>query len=68
MWVTFCPDGQIIDWLTYGSGHVQILIVNGQDLISTAEYRYDALGRRIQKRSKHHHTGDEHNIIYGWDG
>ena len=21
-----------------------------------------------QKRSKHHHTGDEHNIIYGWDG
>ncbi|EJB8539053.1 RHS domain-containing protein [Acinetobacter baumannii] len=42
--------------------------MNGQDLISTAEYRYDALGRRIQKRSKHHHTGDEHNIIYGWDG
>nr|WP_288421496.1 RHS repeat-associated core domain-containing protein [uncultured Acinetobacter sp.] len=34
----------------------------------TAEYRYDALGRRIQKRSKHHHTGGEHNIIYGWDG
>ncbi|HCV3152457.1 TPA: RHS domain-containing protein [Acinetobacter baumannii] len=32
------------------------------------EYRYDALGRRIQKRSKHHHTGGEHNIIYGWDG
>ncbi|MBC6815826.1 RHS protein, partial [Acinetobacter baumannii] len=30
------------------------------------EYRYDALGRRIQKRSKHHHTGGEHNIIYGW--
>ena len=34
----------------------------------TAEYRYDALGRRIQKRSKHHHTGQEQNIIYGWDG
>jgi len=33
----------------------------------TAEYRYDALGRRIQKRSKHHHTGQEQNIIYGWD-
>ncbi|MBD1230853.1 hypothetical protein IDM33_14310 [Acinetobacter seifertii] len=26
----------------------------------TAEYRYDALGRRIQKRSKHHYTGGEH--------
>ncbi|MDH2622514.1 RHS repeat-associated core domain-containing protein, partial [Acinetobacter baumannii] len=34
----------------------------------TAEYRYDALGRRIQKWSKHHHTGQEQNIIYGWDG
>lgn len=34
----------------------------------TAEYRYDALGRRIQKRSKHHLTGQEQNIIYGWDG
>ncbi len=33
----------------------------------TADYRYDALGRRIQKRSKHHHTGQEQNIIYGWD-
>ncbi|WP_220385559.1 hypothetical protein, partial [Klebsiella pneumoniae] len=27
-----------------------------------------ALGRRIQKRSKHHHTGQEQNISYGWDG
>lgn len=34
----------------------------------SADYRYDALGRRIQKCSKQHHTGDEHNIIYGWDG
>ncbi|HDK8956537.1 TPA: RHS domain-containing protein [Acinetobacter baumannii] len=34
----------------------------------TADYRYDALGRGIQKRSKHHDTGQEQNIIYGWDG
>ena len=34
----------------------------------TAEYRYDAMGRRISKVSKHHQTGDEQHIIYGWDG
>lgn len=40
------PDGQIIDWLTYGSGHVQSLIVNGQDLIS---FERDDLHREIAR-------------------
>ncbi|WP_269507813.1 RHS repeat-associated core domain-containing protein, partial [Acinetobacter baumannii] len=38
--------GQIIDWLTYGSGHVQSLIVNGQDLIS---FERDDLHREIAR-------------------
>lgn len=40
------PDGQIIDWLTYGSGHVQSLIVNGQDLVS---FERDDLHREIAR-------------------
>ena len=31
---TIRPDGQNIDWLTYGSGHVQSLILNGEDVVS----------------------------------
>lgn len=31
---TIRPDGQNIDWLTYGIGHVHGLIVNGQDIVS----------------------------------
>ena len=31
---TIRPDGQNIDWLTYGSAHAQSLIVNGQDIVS----------------------------------
>ncbi len=40
------PDGQIIDWLTYGSGHVQSLIVNGQDLVS---FKRDDLHRETAR-------------------
>ncbi|WP_254626871.1 RHS repeat-associated core domain-containing protein, partial [Acinetobacter seifertii] len=40
------PDGQVIDWLTYGSGHVQSLIVNGQDLVS---FERDDLHREIAR-------------------
>ncbi|ENV93688.1 hypothetical protein F937_03088 [Acinetobacter calcoaceticus ANC 3680] len=40
------PDGQIIDWLTYGSGHVQSLIVNDQDLVS---FERDDLHREIAR-------------------
>lgn len=40
------PDGQIIDWLVYGSGHVQSLIVNGQDLVS---FERDDLHREIAR-------------------
>ncbi|NNP76429.1 hypothetical protein A7P54_08345 [Acinetobacter sp. Ac_3412] len=43
-------------------------LIKSRNTEYTAEYRYDALGRRIQKRSKHHHTGEEQNVIYGWDG
>ncbi|WP_127491313.1 RHS repeat-associated core domain-containing protein [Acinetobacter calcoaceticus] len=43
---TVRPDGQIIDWLTYGSGHVQSLIVNGQDLVS---FERDDLHREIAR-------------------
>ncbi|MCU4491830.1 RHS domain-containing protein [Acinetobacter guillouiae] len=31
---TIRPDGQNIDWLTYGTGHVHSLILNGQDVVS----------------------------------
>lgn len=41
---TIRPDGQNIDWLTYGTGHVQSLIVNGQDLVS---FERDDLHREI---------------------
>lgn len=40
------PDGQIIDWLTYGSGHVQSLIVNDQDLVS---FERDDLHREVAR-------------------
>ncbi|MBJ9721195.1 RHS repeat protein [Acinetobacter calcoaceticus] len=43
---TIRPDGQFIDWLTYGSGHVQSLIVNGQDLVS---FERDDLHREIAR-------------------
>ncbi len=46
-------------------------LIKSRNAEYTAEYRYDALDRRIQKRSKHLHTGGEYNIIYsiyGWDG
>ncbi|ENX55387.1 hypothetical protein F902_03457 [Acinetobacter higginsii] len=43
-------------------------LIKSRNTEYTAEFRYDALGRRIQKRSKHHHTGEEQNVIYGWDG
>lgn len=26
------------------------------------------MGRRLAKRSKHHHTGQELDFVYGWDG
>ena len=31
---TIRPDGSVIDWLTYGSGHVHGILWNGQELIS----------------------------------
>lgn len=43
---TIRPDGQNIDWLTYGTGHVQSLIVNGQDLVS---FERDDLHREITR-------------------
>ncbi|WP_228140723.1 RHS repeat-associated core domain-containing protein [Acinetobacter sp. TGL-Y2] len=43
-------------------------LIKSRNTEYTAEYRYDALGRRIHKRSKQHHTGDEQNVIYGWEG
>ncbi|EKK05461.1 RHS repeat protein [Acinetobacter baumannii Naval-72] len=42
-----------LEWDVYGR------LVKSRNSQYTAEYRYDALGRRIQKRSKHHHTGQE---------
>jgi len=51
-----------LEWDVFGR------MIKSQNQVYTAEYRYDALGRRIQKHSKHIHTGDEKNIIYGWDG
>ena len=43
-------------------------LIKSRNAEFTAEYRYDALGRRIQKGSKQHHTADEQNVIYGWEG
>ncbi|WP_228147195.1 RHS repeat-associated core domain-containing protein [Acinetobacter sp. ANC 3832] len=43
---TIRPDGQNIDWLTYGSGHVQSLILNGEDVVS---FERDDLHREIAR-------------------
>ena len=38
------PDGHRVDWLTYGSGHVHGLLLDGQDLVA---FERDALHREI---------------------
>lgn len=43
---TIRPDGQNIDWLTYGTGHVHSLILNGQDIVS---FERDDLHREIAR-------------------
>jgi RHS repeat-associated protein len=43
---TIRPDGQDIDWLTYGTGHVHSLILNGQDIVS---FERDDLHREIAR-------------------
>ena len=43
-------------------------LIKSRNTQFTAEYRYDAMGRRLTKQSKHHHTGHEQHIVYGWDG
>jgi len=40
------PDGHRVDWLTYGTGHVHGLLLDGQDLVS---FERDALHRETER-------------------
>lgn len=43
---THRPDGQKVDWLLYGSGHVYGLALNGEDTVS---FKRDDLHREIER-------------------
>ena len=43
---TIRPDGQVLNWLTYGSGHVHGLALSGEDLVS---FERDDLHREIAR-------------------
>lgn len=59
---TLRPDGQKVDWLTYGSGHVLGLALNGQELVS---FERDDLHR---ERMRHYINGISQTQDYdqGW--
>ena len=40
------PDGHTLEWLTYGSGHVHGLVLDGEDVIS---FERDALHREVHR-------------------
>ncbi|MDH2604970.1 type IV secretion protein Rhs, partial [Acinetobacter baumannii] len=59
---TVRPDGQKIDWLTYGSGHVHSLIVNGQDVVS---FERDDLHREIARHYANGISQEQHYDTMG---
>lgn len=59
---TIRPDGQNIDWLTYGSGHVQSLILNGQDVVS---FERDDLHREITRHYANGISQEQHYDVVG---
>lgn len=59
---TVRPDGQKIDWLTYGSGHVHSLIVNGQDVVS---FERDDLHREIVRHYANGISQEQHYDTMG---
>ncbi|WP_335953231.1 RHS repeat-associated core domain-containing protein [Acinetobacter higginsii] len=54
---TIRPDGQNIDWLTYGTGHVHSLILNGQDIVS---FERDDLHREIVRHYANGISQEQH--------
>ncbi len=54
---TIRPDGQNVDWLTYGSGHVHSLILNGQDVVS---FERDDLHREIARHYANGISQEQH--------
>ncbi|REM67553.1 hypothetical protein DSI38_10495, partial [Mycobacterium tuberculosis] len=43
---TIRPDGHLTQWLTYGSGHVHGLLIDGQDILG---FERDNLHREIAR-------------------
>lgn len=59
---TIRPDGQNIDWLTYGTGHVHGLILNGQDIVS---FERDDLHREKVRHYANGITQEQHYDVVG---
>ena len=59
---TIRPDGQNIDWLTYGSAHAQSLIVNGQDIVS---FERDDLHRESIRHYANGISQEQHYDVMG---
>ena len=59
---TIRPDGQNIDWLTYGTGHVHSLILNGQDIVS---FERDDLHREIARHYANGISQEQHYDVLG---
>ncbi|WP_034388204.1 RHS repeat-associated core domain-containing protein, partial [Comamonas composti] len=53
------PDGQHIQWLNYGSGHIHGLLLNGEEQIA---YERDALHREVQR-----HQANQLQHSQQWD-
>ncbi|NYH23028.1 RHS repeat-associated core domain-containing protein [Paraburkholderia bryophila] len=59
---TVRPDGHVVDWLTYGSGHVHGMMLDGRDLIQFERddlHRETArtLSNRIGQLTEYNHAG-----------
>ncbi|WP_333668003.1 RHS repeat-associated core domain-containing protein [Acinetobacter guillouiae] len=59
---TIRPDGQNIDWLTYGTGHVHSLILNGQDVVS---FERDDLHREKVRHYANGISQEQHYDVVG---
>ncbi|WP_169728612.1 RHS domain-containing protein, partial [Comamonas composti] len=53
------PDGQHVQWLNYGSGHIHGLLLNGEEQIA---YERDALHREVQR-----HQANQLQHSQQWD-
>lgn len=58
---TIRPDGHVVQWLTYGSGHVHGLLIDGQDILG---FERDDLHREIGRdQGNGLHQGSKYNAV-----